>query len=465
MTTKIEVKQITSEATGKSGTQVTAGVITGEEYNFNMVGAMALKNFNEMRSNDATVEASLSVIKTPIQAAEYYVDPASEDEADVEVADFVYDNLFHINDWMKTLWEILTYLEFGHSLFEMSFEPREVNGKLRIALKDFGFRKQTTITAWQQPDGSAGVTQQLPAGAVGIPLVRLVRFTNRQEGDNFVGRSVLRTSYKHWFMKDKLYKIDAVGHERQALGVLDITVPSGATEADKIKIRAAARALRASQNSYIEHPENWVIEFMNMQAGSMKDTEPSINHHDRQIMKNVLASFMEIGSAGSSGAYSASETQSAVFDKAVENVARYVVNVLQNTVVRALVDLNFTDRDYPKLRVGKISDDNVPVLSEAVAKYSAAGVLHARPADENTVRKQIGWGEVDEDELQELFDDAKAAKQAAADALKLRNQQSGDEPADDPKKPNEKVEASIRELKALRASVEKALYGEPSATA
>lgn len=459
----INTQTLTSPESGKSGTQVTAGVITGEEYNFQLSGRNALKNYNEMRSNDATVEASLAVIKTPIQAAEFYVDPASDDEADKEVADFVYDNLFHVNDWMKTLWEILTYLEFGHAVFEQVYEPMEVNGKLRVGLKELGYRKQTTITAWEQPDKSPGITQQLTDRSVGIPLVKLVRFTNRQEGDNYVGRSILRSSYKHWYMKDKLYKIDAIGHERQALGVLDITVPAGAQEKDIKKIRAAARALRASQNSYIEHPEKWVIAFLDMKAGSMKDTEPSINHHDRKIMANVMAGFMEIGSSGSSGAYSASQTQSATFDKAVENVASYIVSVLQNSVVRNLVDLNFTNANYPKLRVSKITDDDVPVQSEAVQKYTQAGVLHARPADENTVRKQLGWGEVDEEELQELFDAKQEAAQAAAEALKQTNTDKQGEKDVEQIKVDEQIKASVRELSALRASVEKALYAEPTA--
>jgi len=452
---KIEVKVITSSESGKSGTVINSGMISGEEYNFSLTGPQALKNYNEMRSNDATVEASLSVIKTPILGADFELDPASQDAADIEVADMVRDNLFHILDWKKNLWEILTYLEFGFSLFEMVIEPMEINGKPRLGLKKLAYRKQTTIIRWEQRDGTPGVNQMTNSGSYDIPMTKLVRFTNRQEGDNFTGRSILRPAYKHWYMKDKLYKIDAVGHERQALGVLDITVPKGATEPDKQRIRKAARALRASENSFIEHPENWIIQFMNMQAGSMKDTEPSINHHDRQIMKNVLAAFMEIGSRGSSGTRNVSEDQSRIFSQAVENVAKYVVDVIQDTVIRTLVDLNFTGRDYPTLRSGKTSDDNVPVISDAVAKYATAGVLHPRPSDENTVRKQIGWGVVKEEELQELFDEATATKATAATALN----QPGAAPVVDPDKATEKVEASVTELRALRASVEDAIYG------
>ena len=435
---KIDVKVITSSESGKSGTEVTSGIITGEEYVPRLTGESALRIWNEMRSNDATVEASLAMVKTPILSADFYLDAASDDARAEEVRETIHTNLFHLLDFKRTLNEILTFLEMGFSLFEAVYEPRMINGKMRIALVKLAFRKQTTVVAWETTDGQEGVTQQTNAGRFSIPAAKLVRFTHRQEGDNYIGRSILRPAYKHWYMKDKLYKIDAVGHERQALGVVDITVPKNARPEDKKRIRAAARALRAADHAFIEHPEDYVVQFMDMKAGSMKDTEPSINHHDRQIMKNVLASFMEIGAAGSSGTRSTSEDQSRIFAQAVENVGKYIVDVLQNTVVRTLVDLNFTNADYPTLRIGKTSDDNVPVLSEAIAKYVTAGALHPRPEDENTVRKQIGWAEAEVDELAELY----AAKKPA--------------PAADEE--DESLQASA-ELRQLRASVEDALYG------
>src|SRR5260221_2232854 len=50
-----------------------------------------------------------------------------------------------------------------------------------------------------------------------IHASRLIRFTHRQEGDNFDGWSIFRPIYKHWFYLDQLYKIQALTVERSAV--------------------------------------------------------------------------------------------------------------------------------------------------------------------------------------------------------------------------------------------------------
>jgi len=53
---------------------------------------------------------------------------------------------------------------------------------------------------------------------VTIPKEKLMVFVYRREGDNYLGTSLLRQAYKHWFFRDKYYKIDAVAQERLGIG-------------------------------------------------------------------------------------------------------------------------------------------------------------------------------------------------------------------------------------------------------
>ncbi|MCO4274275.1 DUF935 domain-containing protein [Pseudarthrobacter sp. HLT3-5] len=438
----MDTKKLQTKEIGTSGVSITSGLITGEEYNPKLTGKKAIDAYDQMRRSDATVNAALNAVKLPVLSADYEVDPASDDDADKEVADFVKDCLFHVVDWDQFLGEALTFLDFGYDVHEMVFEPREINGTLRIALVKLGYRKQTTIQKWETVDGKPGIQQFDNTGhTYSIPVQKLVRFTHKQEGDNYEGISLLRAAYKHWYIKDKLYRIDAVGHERHALGVIDVTTPVGASEADKKKMRTLVRNLRANEESYIEHPEGWIVQFLDMKANSLKDVEPSINHHDRQIMKNVLAQFLEIGASGGSGTRSTSEDHSRLFELAVQSVARRIVQVLQNTVVRTLVDLNFTDREYPTLRVGNISDDNIPVMSDAIKKFVDAGVLHPRAIDENSTRKMIGWSELTDEDIKALEAEPKKTVKHKAD--------------------NEEIQAA----KKLHASITGRLYGDTSRVA
>jgi phage gp29-like protein len=427
---------------GKTGTSINSGVITGEDYNAKVSGESGLKVYDEMRRSDATVNASLDALKKPIKNAKYFVDPASEEQADIDVAEFINDCLFHIVDWKQALGEILTYLDFGFDVHEAVYEAREINGTLRIALVKLGYRKQTTIKKWVLDDGNAGVQQQIDGNYLSIPMERVVRFTHKQEGDNFEGISVLRTSYQNWYIKSRLYKIDAVGHERHSLGVLDITTPKGALDKDKKSIRRAARNMRANEQSYIEHPDGYVVAFLDMKAGSMKNTEPSIMHHDRQIMKNVHAQFLELGANSGSGSKAVSVDHSKLLQLSLQEIAEYIVHVLQHTVVRTLVDLNFTGREYPTLRVSKIDDDDVALLSEAITKFVTAGMIHPNGADENTTRRMLGLKELDEEQIAEIDYSAKPTVLPTAGGV-----------------------TASAEIKQLRASVEKALTDEARSAA
>lgn len=428
--------KLVGEEVGVSGTNIQHGMISAEEYNRDLVGRRAIDIWEQMRRSDATVRAALAAIKQPVLSAVFEVDAASDDAKDIEVRDFVKHDLFEMLPWKKVLGEILTFLEFGHDVHELVFEPMDVLGKRRIALTKLAYRKQTTIQKWETEDKQPGITQFTGFGdRYSIPIEKLVRFTLQQEGDNYEGISILRAAYKHWHIKDKLYKIDAVGHEKHALGVLDITYGKGVSEEQKKKAREAARNMRANEQSFVEHTEGITFQFMDMKANTLRDMKPSIEHHDRQIMKNVLAQFLELGggSGSGSGSRAVSEDHSRLYMLSVQEIAGLIVNTLQKYVINRLVDLNFTVSEYPKLRVEKISDDNIQIMSEALAKLIPAGIIHPRPADENSVRKMLGLAQVEEKELQKLFDAGDTDGQV-----------------------NESIE--LKAARVLAASIEKRLY-------
>jgi phage gp29-like protein len=397
MASKSKSNKVTGPEIGESGVQILNGIITGEEYNRALTGRKAISIWDEMRRSDATVAASLRAVKLPIKSAKWFVTAATDETADTDIADFVKWNLFERLKWKQILGEILTHLDYGFSVHEMVFGVELVDGVERVVLQKLAYRKQTTILSWEAGKDVPGVTQWTPSGKTHhIPLNKIVVFTNEQEGDNYEGRSILRAAYKHWFYKDKLYQIDAVGHERQALGVVKIKYPTGATDTQRKAAKKAAANLRANEEAYIEEPVGWDINFMDMKAGSLKDVQPSIDHHDRQITKNVLAQFLELGSKGGSGSRATSEDHSKLFDLAGEAVAETIADVF-GYVIRTLIDLNFTVTDYPKMTVGKIGDEKVGELAESVTKFEGAGLLTVSDEDEAHVRSLLGFPEMSDD--------------------------------------------------------------------
>lgn len=235
--------------------------------------------FEKMRRSDAQVSAVLLAMELPIRNAYWFVEPAKDDDDEVtpeaeEHARFVSDNLFEKmrDGWDNKLREILTELPFGFSLFEKTY----ISDGEKVYLDKLGFRKQTTIMQWMTQDRTPGVLQQLPTPGPGglyeanIPGVNLLLFSFRKEGDNYQGISVLRSCYKNYFIKDKLYKFDAVKHERQGVGIPVIYIPKSATKPQKAVAANIVKNIRSTEQTGIVMPgskdDGWEFEFADLKA-------------------------------------------------------------------------------------------------------------------------------------------------------------------------------------------------------
>ena len=78
--------------------------------------------YDKMRRSDAQAQAMVLVIELPLRATKWYIEPYSEDEKDVEIAEAIEENLFagppvgmsiHWDDFLRLA---LTMLVFGYSI-------------------------------------------------------------------------------------------------------------------------------------------------------------------------------------------------------------------------------------------------------------------------------------------------------------------------------------------------------------
>lgn len=453
---KVETGEI-----GQSGTNIQYGIITGEEYNPDLMGRRKFAKYDEMRLGNSSVSTSLEAIKLPILSAKFDVAAGSDDAADQDIADKLRYNLMTMLDWNQFLREMLTYLDFGFSVAEEVYDAGEIDGTPMIVLSKLAYRKATSVQAWQTQDKQPGITQLTNAGGLcSIPMDKLLLLSHKREGENYEGVSVLRTAYANWYYLTNYYRIDALGYERQALGVLDIEHPETATEKDKAKLEAMARNIRANEQSFFLHPPKHVAQWMDMKAGTLKDPTKAIDHHIRQIDKNVMAQFLDIGSSGSSGAYSSSQTQFELFILAVQAIADTFVDAFNRQVVKQWVDLNYNVKNYPKLTVAKIGDDNKNAIVEAIAKLVEAHIITPTDEDEEYFRRKYELPELPE-ELKGKDRKPKPAVPPTDDEDASEDVDEGDTDPDNTKKAGKDVKASslLARAKRLAKTIEDKLYG------
>ena len=401
-----------------SGTKIFWGMIY-EEYNHKLAGQNGLTVYDEMRKSDAQVHASLLAIELPIRSTIWSIESGctidGEDEtitnSDTEIQKFIETALFesmHVT-WDDLLRQILTMCTFGFSIFEKVYW---MDGD-KIVLKNLAQRLARTVYKWnRQEDGRYGITQMVYMNDEGkdfnieLPADKIIVFTFRREGDNMEGISILRSAYKHWYIKDTLYKLDAVKHERQAVGIPVITLPAVHEESDETEAEDILMNLRATEKSFVVLPSpEWKFEFAQMGGSTTVDTEKSINHHNSQIVQNILAGFLDLGKAGAGWSYALSEDQSSLFLLSLTALANQICDIFNRDIIPELVDLNFTLSEwqkYPKLTFQKLGEVKYNELASSLSTLTSSGLLTPDHETEEYVRKVFDLPKKEEEEELEM---------------------------------------------------------------
>lgn len=362
-----------------------------DDYNPDMTGPKAIQTFDKMRKGDATVRTSLRIIKAPLMAAQWYVQPASNSEEHKLHAQFIDYNLHSMSKtFEQVLWEALLSLDFGYYVFEKVFEPRmwrpeydRARERLVFCWKKLGPRHPKTTIRWEF-DNHGGVSRLVhnknPDGYEEQPIDidKLLIFTIDEEAGNPEGISLLRSAYKHWYYKENLYKVDAIQKERHGIGIPDGELPPNFTQQDKKLMNEMLSNLRTNEKAFVTRPPGFKVGFLELQ-GQPVDVLASAQHHDVEILKNVMAQFLNLGTE-ESGSRAVGQGQMEMFVKSIRYVADIIRGVFNKWAIPQLIDYNFETDVYPELRVRRIGENaDWRALSVAVRNFVETGVFTPTP--------------------------------------------------------------------------------------
>ena len=242
----------------------------------------AARIYDQMVVNDATVDVSLRVAKTPVLGAYFYMQPFDDDPDNLDIQEFAEANVFAgtSQPFLLVLEDILRFFDYGFSMLEPVWELREwapsrklANRRKYTMLAKLGGRMAPTISDIKYDDHGevVGVVQNAiradnTTEQVTIPIEKLIPFTFNKTGGNIEGKSILRTAYKHWYYKDNLYKIDAIQKERHAIGVPRAKLMPGYTSQDVKTAWELVTNLRTNENSGIVQPPSVEVDFAELGA-------------------------------------------------------------------------------------------------------------------------------------------------------------------------------------------------------
>jgi len=381
-----------------------------------------LRTYYDMKRADGTVRGALRLLKTPVMAARWFIEPATDSTIDQNIADFVEKNLMQdLNvPWSRIIEDSLLMCEYGYMPFEKVYE--NVGGRTKLVKlaprhpmdiqewiwDDFGgpegFIMDPAMPAllnkqYGQPFPAYGPFAPTNTGRaqpeeVFIPINKLVVFVLEQEAGDLRGVSILRSAYKHYYYKDTMYKIDAIQKERHGIGVPIIKLPPGFSVGDRKLAEDLGRNLRTNERAHIVVPSNWEVMFAKLE-GQPVDCMRSIEHHDMKIKSNILAPFMDEANVNPDSLD--------VYYKATRYIASTVCDTFNHYVIPQLVDYNFSRGGYPMLRVRRIGEEEaLRTTSFAVRNFVGANIIQPDDELEKFVRSELDLPPKDKDTVREV---------------------------------------------------------------
>lgn len=381
----------------------------------------------EKMLKDGQVKAGLDIIKLGATARGFTV--TGDDEETKKYAEFINENFELIRGNVEdVLGEMLTALEYGYSATEKVFDYDSKSGK--ITLKKMKVLNPHSIKVKTDKFGDiVYVKQYIGSKQIKIKPEKIIWYAHDRKFGNPYGQSVLRPVYKHWFIKDKMYRFANIAYERYGTPLLVGQVQDAK---DVGKMKQLLKRINGLTGLAISGGDD-----IKAIQGSNADFVGYIEHHDRKIMEGLLVPPMLLGlSRGQGGSYAMSSNQFDVFMLRLQALQRDLKALIEEEIIRPLIDLNFPNvKKYPAFNFKPLVDDDREKLARVFQMMIQAQVV---APSEDWLREELGFPAMSEEVKKEIEE----RKKAIEDALKGSNGSEGNKSQEDSKNDSGNSEGS-----------------------
>lgn len=268
----------------------------------------------------------------------------------------------------------LLKLPFGHMVFNQVarqaedgsgfYDIHKLSPRMPSSLDGFKVAKDGgLIAAVQNPHPDDPATDP-----VEIPVANLVVYVNDREGGNWYGQSIYRPAYKHWMLKDRLYRVESLILERGAGVPFYEASPQGG-EDELARGEKIAKKYRIGEGAGGSVPNGAKIVLAGI-SGTIPDPGPAINRHDIAIARNVLAQFMMLGGQDTAGHRALGETFLENFYLGLQAAVDQFVQTFNQHVIEDWMDWNYSPDTQAPLLVA-------PDVTEYVIASDVEGLINA----------------------------------------------------------------------------------------
>lgn len=404
---------------GVTGLKQNGGFVS-EEFLVQLFGSKANKVFREMGDNEPIIGGIVLAFEQVAGKLDWHIEPPEDASPDEMLAtDFIRSAWEDMqDDWDVTLSNIMSFVTFGWSFFEVNYKLRNgrnspIESKYsdgRIGWKSWSIRAQETLYKWEFGDNGSiqSMTQQDPqaGGMFTVPLFKALLFRTSEFKNNPQGRSMLRNAYVPYYYLKRIREQEAIGFERDLSGLPTVTVPasfmkSSADESQKAFVTAMAKMVQEIRRNKregivmpVEYDENnnKVIDFELMTSGGQRQMVPdvAITRYKQEIAMSLLADFLTLGHEGV-GSFALGTAKMDLWTMVVDSLAKSIASVVNKHAIEKLLRLNgISYVNPPKLVYGSVSNIDLSSIATYIAALVKGGLITSDPTLEAWLREAGG---------------------------------------------------------------------------
>lgn len=398
------VKSVEKEI-GASGTQVLKGVsYNTEDYNPALRQQGLMRVYDQMR-NDSEVAASLDRISGPLLAASWDIEPSEDDPKGEEIADFVREVLITRSEkqsatdgtWTDFLRQAMLMLPFGFMAFEKvwgtDLKGRQVYAKFATRLPKSFYEFRFDINTGQFKEALQRVWKGSDWKEAVIPAEKLILFIHGREGDNLWGRSLLRTCYHAWAVKQGVFDVEAMRIERFGMGIPEYKVRDGADDPsaeEKAAAEKVVRELRSHERQGVYSPSSLELVIHYPTSGDSGAIE-LLNYCDAQIARSIGQEWVQLGDTNS-GSRSLGEQKIQHAMLRLQGMGKLLEETINEQAIHDLVVRNFGARPgYPTCQVEDLDKMGGTMMAEIIAKLTPTSALRVDQPLRDLIREVMSF--------------------------------------------------------------------------
>ncbi len=374
-----------------------------------LVTRRGLRIFDEMRK-DEQVRSAMSFKQSSVMASGWSLHAPEGRDDDWDVLEFVqkqFDAMgkgeifFTGSGFGDKVIEILSSMEYGFSVTEKIW--LEEDGAIRLS--DLKTRAPHNMEFDIDAHGNiTGLTQS----EVPLPVPKFLVHVYDSEFQNPYGCSDLESAYRAWWSKSNAYKWLAMLLEKHGIPpIFYLYNPAKLDQSSQGKLRTIMERIQAATVGLIPRSSKDDGEMWSPDLASNVDDVfiPSLNKFDQDIAKAILVpGLLGFTSDTQEGSYARAGVHFDAFMLIVQKVRESIECLVNNGIVRNIVDFNFHSEEYPLFKLNPLTEDVTESILSTWNDLITGKVVNPQQEDERHIREALKFPPMSE-ETETQWDD------------------------------------------------------------